>query len=115
MAENGKMIAVELVDKLMGSEHADVVCESVAWLVAEVMEAEVSGPDRHRAGRGQQRARDAAQRVKQSVHRWCASDCGASQAAEPIGDRHRRPPRMSRTTHVPRREPHEQVKERFVV
>ena len=27
----------------MGSEHVDVVCESVAWLVAEVMEAEVSG------------------------------------------------------------------------
>jgi transposase-like protein len=43
MAEKGRMTAVELVDKLMGSEHADVVCESVAWLVAEVMEAEVSG------------------------------------------------------------------------
>ena len=37
------MTAVELVDKLMGSEHADVVRESVAWLVAEVMEAEVAG------------------------------------------------------------------------
>ena len=43
MAEKGRMTAVELVDKLMGSEHADVVRESVAWLVAEVMEAEVSG------------------------------------------------------------------------
>src|SRR3954470_23638324 len=43
MAEKGGMTAVELVDKLMGSEHADVVRESVAWLVAEVMEAEVSG------------------------------------------------------------------------
>src|SRR3954449_2651143 len=43
MAEKGRMTAVELVDKLMGSEHADVVGESVAWLVAEVMEAEVSG------------------------------------------------------------------------
>src|SRR3954463_3167739 len=42
MAEKGRMTAVELVDKLMGSEHADVVRESVAWLVAEVMEAEVS-------------------------------------------------------------------------
>jgi hypothetical protein len=41
MAEKGRMTAVELVDKLMGSEHADVVRESVAWLVAEVMEAEV--------------------------------------------------------------------------
>ena len=36
MAEKGRMTAVELVDKLMGSEHADVVRESVAWLVAEV-------------------------------------------------------------------------------
>jgi putative transposase len=43
MAEKGRMTAVELVDKLMGSEHADVVRESVAWMVAEVMEAEVSG------------------------------------------------------------------------
>src|SRR3954466_2204594 len=43
MAEKGRMTAVELVDKLMGSEHADVVRESVAWLVAEVMEAEVCG------------------------------------------------------------------------
>jgi putative transposase len=43
MAEKGRMTAVELVDKLMGSEHADVVRESVAWLVAEVMEAEVTG------------------------------------------------------------------------
>jgi len=41
MAEKGRMTAVEMVDKLMGSEHADVVRESVAWLVAEVMEAEV--------------------------------------------------------------------------
>jgi transposase-like protein len=43
MAEKGRMTAVELVDKLLGSEHADVVRESVAWLVAEIMEAEVSG------------------------------------------------------------------------
>jgi transposase-like protein len=43
MAEKGRMTAVELVDKLMGSEHADVVRESVAWLVSEIMEAEVSG------------------------------------------------------------------------
>src|SRR3954465_5108843 len=43
MAEKGRMTAAGLVDKLMGSEHADVVRESVAWLVAEVMEAEVAG------------------------------------------------------------------------
>jgi putative transposase len=43
MAKKGRMTAVELVDKLMGSEHVDVVRESVAWLVAEVMESEVAG------------------------------------------------------------------------
>jgi hypothetical protein len=43
MAEKGRMAAAEVVDKLMDSEHADVVRESVAWLVAEVMEAEVTG------------------------------------------------------------------------
>src|SRR3954462_3420404 len=43
MAEKRRMTAAGLVHKLMGSEHADVVCESVAWLVAEVMEAEVAG------------------------------------------------------------------------
>ena len=41
MAEKRRMTPVEVVDKVMGSEHADVVRESVAWLVAEVMEAEV--------------------------------------------------------------------------
>jgi putative transposase len=43
MAEKRRMTPVEVVDKVMGSEHADVVRESVAWLVAEVMEAEVAG------------------------------------------------------------------------
>jgi len=37
------MTAAQVVDKLMGSEHADVVRESVAWVVAELMEAEVAG------------------------------------------------------------------------
>jgi hypothetical protein len=35
------MTAAELVDKLLASEHADVLRDSVAWLVAELMEAEV--------------------------------------------------------------------------
>ena len=35
MAEKRRMTPVEVVDKVMGSEHADVVRESVAWLVAE--------------------------------------------------------------------------------
>jgi len=37
------MTAAQVVDKLMSSEHADVVRESVAWVVAELMEAEVAG------------------------------------------------------------------------
>ena len=32
----------ELVRKLMGDEHADVLRESLAWLVSELMEAEVT-------------------------------------------------------------------------
>src|SRR3954447_20404977 len=43
MAEERRMTAVQVVDKLMSSEHADVVRESVAWMVAELMEAEVAG------------------------------------------------------------------------
>ncbi len=42
MAEDRRMTAAQVVDKLMGSEHADVVRESVAWLVGELMEAEVA-------------------------------------------------------------------------
>ena len=42
MAENRRMTAAELADKLMSSEHADVVRESVAFVVAALMEAEVS-------------------------------------------------------------------------
>ena len=42
MAEGQRMTAAQLVDKLMTSEHADVLRESVAWLVAELIEAEVS-------------------------------------------------------------------------
>jgi transposase-like protein len=42
MAEDRRMTAAQVVDKLMGSEHVDVVRASVAWLVGELMEAEVS-------------------------------------------------------------------------
>jgi putative transposase len=41
MAEGHRMTAADLVDKLLASEHADVLRQSVAWLVAELMEAEV--------------------------------------------------------------------------
>jgi hypothetical protein len=36
------MTAAQLADKLLASEHADVLRESVAWMVAELMEAEVA-------------------------------------------------------------------------
>ena len=35
------MTAADLVDKLLASEQGDVLRDSVAWLVAKVMEAEV--------------------------------------------------------------------------
>jgi len=41
MAENGRMTAEQAVDKILGSEHADVIRESVRFMVAELMEAEV--------------------------------------------------------------------------
>ena len=42
MAEKS-MSLDELVRKLMGDEHADVLRESLAWFVGELMEAEVTG------------------------------------------------------------------------
>jgi hypothetical protein len=56
MAEGHRMTAADLVDKLMADEHADVLCDSLAWLLTQLMEAEVGaltgadlgerGPDR---------------------------------------------------------------------
>jgi transposase-like protein len=61
------MTAADLVDKLLASEHPDVLRDSVAWLVAELMEAEVGGltgaelgeraPDRRQAQRNGYRPR----------------------------------------------------------
>jgi transposase-like protein len=61
------MTAADLVDKLLTSEHADVLRESVAWLVAELMNAEVGeltgaelgerAPDRRQAQRNGYRPR----------------------------------------------------------
>src|SRR4051794_39859658 len=42
MAEGPRMTAAQLAGKLLASEHADVVRESVAWMVAELMDAEVA-------------------------------------------------------------------------
>jgi len=43
MAERPRMTAADLVDKLLADEHADVLRDSVAWLVTQLMEAEVGG------------------------------------------------------------------------
>ena len=42
MAERARMTAAQLADKLLASEHADVLRESVAWMAAQLMEADVS-------------------------------------------------------------------------
>jgi transposase-like protein len=42
MAEGHRMTPAQVVDKLMSSEHADVIRESVRCMVAELMEAEVA-------------------------------------------------------------------------
>ena len=67
MAEGHRMTAADLVDKLMADEHADVLRDSVAWLVEELMNAEVTAltgaelgeraPDRRQTQRNGYRAR----------------------------------------------------------
>src|SRR3954453_17592456 len=42
MAEMGRMTAAQAVDKVLASEHADVIRESVRFMVDALMEAEVS-------------------------------------------------------------------------
>jgi putative transposase len=43
MAEGHRMTAAQLADKLLGDEHADVLRDSVAWMAAQLMDAEVAG------------------------------------------------------------------------
>jgi len=43
MAEGPRMTAAQLANKLLADDHADVVRESVAWMVAQLMDAEVAG------------------------------------------------------------------------
>jgi putative transposase len=67
MAEGPRMTAAQVADKLLASEHADVLRQSVAWMVAELMEAEVAAqigaelgeraPDRRQAQRNGYRPR----------------------------------------------------------
>jgi transposase-like protein len=42
MAEGPRMTAAQLADKLLADEHADVLRESVAWMAAQLMNAEVT-------------------------------------------------------------------------
>jgi len=42
MAEGPRMTAAQVADKLLANEHADVLRQIVAWMVAELMEAEVT-------------------------------------------------------------------------
>jgi putative transposase len=42
MAEGPRMTAAQVADKLLSGEHGDVLRQSVAWMVAELMEAEVA-------------------------------------------------------------------------
>ena len=42
MAERARMTAAQLADKLLADEHADVLRESVAWMAAQLMEADVA-------------------------------------------------------------------------
>jgi putative transposase len=42
MAEGPRMTAAQLADKLLEDEHAGVLRESVAWMAAQLMDAEVT-------------------------------------------------------------------------
>jgi transposase-like protein len=42
IAESARMTAVQLADKLLQDEHADVLRESVAWMATQLMDAEVA-------------------------------------------------------------------------
>jgi transposase-like protein len=67
MAEGQRLTAREAVREVLASEHADVLCESVAAMVREIMEPEVSqlagaelgerAPDRRQAQRNGYRDR----------------------------------------------------------
>jgi putative transposase len=44
------MAAVQLADKLLSDEHADVLRESVAWMATQLMEGRGQRPDRAKLG-----------------------------------------------------------------
>src|SRR4030095_15634679 len=68
MAEGPRMTAAQVADKLLASEHADVLRQSVAWMVAELMEAEVAA--QIRAELGQRTPERVAQRNGYRARSW---------------------------------------------
>ena len=90
MAERPRMTAADLVDKLLTSEHADVLRDSVAWLVAELMDAEVGeltgaelgerAPDRRQTQRnGYRHAAGTPGSVSSS---WPSPSCGPAATSQ---------------------------------
>ena len=64
------MTAAQAVDKLMASEHADVIRESVRFMVDELMEAEVVGADRRRVRRARAGAAQRRSATATATARW---------------------------------------------
>jgi putative transposase len=62
------MTAAQLADKLLSTEHADVVRESVVWMVAELMDAEVTA--QIGAAHGQRSPERTAQRNGYRTRSW---------------------------------------------
>ena len=62
------MTAAQLADNLLSDEHADIVRESVAWMVAELMEAEVTA--QIGAAHGERRPERTAQRNGHRTRGW---------------------------------------------
>ena len=88
MAETS-LILDELARKLMGDEHADVLRETLAWFVRELMEAEIAeqvGAVRHETS---------AQRVTHCALCACADSPAFSYQAWPL------PRNRANTGHLP--------------
>jgi hypothetical protein len=68
MAEGPRMTAAQVADKLLSAEHADVLRQSVAWVIAELMEAEVAA--QIGAGLGQRTPDRVAQRNGYRPQAW---------------------------------------------
>ena len=98
MAEKS-MSLDELVRKLMGDEHADVLRETLAWFVGELMEAEVAaqiGAGLHEKSAG---ALDAPQRLPRAP---LADPRRRDRARHPAAARRQLLPQLPRAAHAAR-------------